>query len=55
MNLDHEDALQILVANEYDPDSKAAREVLQLYNYTVQFVDSSRESHGKAKPAHARA
>jgi chromosome partitioning protein len=43
------------IANEYDPDSKAAREVLQLYNYTVQFVESSRESHGKAKSAHARA
>jgi chromosome partitioning protein len=43
------------VANEYEPDSKAAQEVLQLYNYTMQFVASSRESHAKAKPAHARA
>jgi chromosome partitioning protein len=43
------------VANEYDPDSKAAKEVLQLYNYTVRFVESWKESHGKTKPAHARA
>ena len=43
------------VANEYDSDSKAAQEVLQLYNYTLKFVESSKEPHGKAKPAHARA
>jgi len=44
------------VANEYEPDSKAAQEVLQLYNYTIRFVDSSsRNSHVKTKPAHARA
>lgn len=44
------------VANEYEPDSKAAHEVLELYNYTIQFVDSlSRNSHAKDKPAHARA
>ena len=44
------------VANEYEPDSKAAQEVLQLYNYTIRFVDSSsRNSHAKAKPAHPRA
>jgi chromosome partitioning protein len=44
------------VAGEYEPDSKAAQEVLQLYNYTIQFVDSSpRNSHAKIKPARARA
>lgn len=44
------------VASEYEADSKAAQEVLQLYNYTLRFVDSaSRNSHAKAKPAHARA
>jgi chromosome partitioning protein len=43
------------VASEYEPDSKAAQEVLQLYNYTLRFVDSpSRNSNGKAKPTHAR-
>ncbi len=43
------------VAAEYDPDSKAAQEVRQLYMYTMQFIKSSRKSHGKAEPAHARA
>jgi len=44
------------VANEYEPDSKAAQEVLQLYNYTIRFVYSSpRNSDGKTKPTHARA
>jgi chromosome partitioning protein len=44
------------VASEYEPGSKAAQEVLQLYKYTIQFVDSpSRNSHAKAKPAHPRA
>jgi chromosome partitioning protein len=44
------------VASEYEPDSKAALEVLQLYKYTLRFVaSSSRNSHGKAKPTHPRA
>jgi chromosome partitioning protein len=43
------------VASEYEPDGKAAKEALQLYTYTMQFVDSKRKSHGKAEPAHARA
>jgi chromosome partitioning protein len=43
------------VALEYDPDSKAAQEVRHLYMYTMQFIKSSRKSHGKAEPAHARA
>ncbi|HSU55342.1 MAG TPA: AAA family ATPase [Candidatus Dormibacteraeota bacterium] len=43
------------VAAEYEPDSKAAQEVLQLYTYTIQFIDSARKSHAKAEPAHARA
>jgi len=43
------------VAAEYDSDGKAAQEVLQLYTYTLQFIESSRKSHAKAEPAHARA
>jgi chromosome partitioning protein len=43
------------VAAEYDPDSKAAQEVLQLYMYTTQFIKSPRKLHGKTEPAHARA
>ena len=43
-------------ATEYEPDSKAAQEVLQLYTYTMQLVKSSRKTrHGKAEPTHARA
>jgi chromosome partitioning protein len=43
-------------ANEYEPGSKAAQEILQLYNYTMRFVDSSsRNPHAKAKPTHPRA
>ena len=34
---------------------KVAQEVRQLYMYTMQFIKSSRKSHGKAEPAHARA
>lgn len=43
------------VAAEYEADSKAAQEVLQLYTYTMQFINSSRKTHAKVKPAHARA
>ena len=44
------------VAGEYEPDSKAAQEVLQLYNYTIRFVDHApRNSHAKVKPSHTRA
>jgi chromosome partitioning protein len=43
------------VAAEYDSDSKAAQEVLQLYTYTMQLIKSPRKPHGKTEPAHARA
>ncbi len=39
---------------EYEPDSKAAQEVLQLYTYTIQLVDSFRKLHAKTQPAPAR-
>ena len=40
---------------EYEPDSKAAKEVLQLYTYTIQFVDSLRKKpHAKTESARAR-
>jgi len=42
------------VAAEYEPGSKAAEEVLQVYKYTVQFVDSYRKKHAQTKPALAR-
>lgn len=40
---------------EYDPDSKAGQEVLQLYMYTRKFIDSLRKPHAENKPARARA
>jgi len=43
------------VAAEFEPGSKAAGEVLQLYMYTMQFIVSARKSHAKAEPAHSRA
>ena len=43
------------VAAEYEPDSKAAQEVLQVYTYTMQFINTKRKVHAKAEPAHARA
>lgn len=43
------------VASEYDPDSKAAQEVRQVYMYTVELMKLLRKSNGKAEPAHARA
>jgi len=43
------------VAVEYEADSKAAQETLQLYTYTIQFINTQRKAHAKAEPAHARA
>lgn len=44
------------VAAEYEPGSKAAQEAIQLYMYTIQFIDSLRKkAHAKAKPSHTRA
>lgn len=43
------------VASEYEADSKAAQEVLQVYMYTIQHVDTYRRKHAKAKPVDARA
>jgi chromosome partitioning protein len=43
------------VAAEYDADSKAAEETLQLYTYTTQLLDSRRKPNAKTKPAHTRA
>jgi chromosome partitioning protein len=43
-------------AAEYEPDSKAAQEALQLYMYTMQVLNSKgRKTHAKAEPASARA
>lgn len=43
------------VAAEYEPDSKAAQEALQLYMYTMQVVNSKgRKTHAKGEPTHAR-
>ncbi len=43
------------VAAEYEADSKAAQEVLEVYKYTIRFVDKYRKQHAKAEPTHARA
>jgi chromosome partitioning protein len=43
------------IASEYEADSKAAQELLQLYKYTIRFVDSERKKYAKTKPALARA
>ena len=43
------------VAAEYEADSKAAQETLQLYTYTMQFINSQRRAHAKTEPANARA
>jgi chromosome partitioning protein len=45
-------------AAEYEPDSKAAQEALQLYMYTMQILDTKgngRTTHAKAESANARA
>ena len=39
---------------EYEADSKASQELLQLYMYTIQFVDTLRKMHAKIESAHAR-
>lgn len=44
-----------LAASEYEPGGKAADEVLGLYTYTMQLLDTWRRTHGKAEPARARA
>jgi chromosome partitioning protein len=43
------------VAAEYDVDSKAAEESLQLYTYTTQLLDLRKKPNAKTKPAHTRA
>jgi chromosome partitioning protein len=43
------------VAAEYEANSKAAQETLQLYMYTIQFINTKRKTDAKAEPAHARA
>jgi len=43
------------VAAEYEVESKAAQETLQLYMYTIKFINSQRKAHAKAEPAHAGA
>jgi chromosome partitioning protein len=45
------------VAGEYEPDSKAAQEALQLYTYTIQVVNSreGKKAHAKAESINARA
>lgn len=43
------------VASEYEPDSKAAQEVLDVYKYTIQQVDNYRKQDGKTKSTVARA
>ncbi|MBL0352134.1 MAG: ParA family protein [Candidatus Dechloromonas phosphoritropha] len=42
-------------AQEYEPKSKAADESQQLYMYTLKLLTKRGDSHGQAKPAHARA
>jgi chromosome partitioning protein len=42
-------------ASEYEPDGKAAEEVLGLYAYTMQLLDDWRRTHGQDEPARARA
>ena len=43
-------------AAEYEPDSKAAQEALQLYMYTMEILKTTgRTTHAKAEPANASA
>jgi chromosome partitioning protein len=42
------------VAAEFEADSKAAQELLQLYMYTMQVVNSHRKDHAKTEPTHTR-
>lgn len=41
-------------ATEFEPDSKAATEILQLYTYTLQLVDKRRAKHAETQSAGAR-
>ncbi len=43
------------VAAEYERNGKAAEETLQLYTYTLKFIDGQRRANAKAEPAYARA
>jgi len=43
------------VAAEFEADSKAAQESLQLYMYTIQLIDTQRGAHAKAESTYARA
>jgi len=43
------------VAGEYERSGKAAEEALQLYMYTLKFIDTQRSANAKGKPAYARA
>ena len=43
------------VAGEYERSGKAAAEALQLYMYTLKFIDTQRSANAKGKPAYARA
>jgi chromosome partitioning protein len=43
------------VAAEFEADSKAAQESLQLYAYTLQLIDKQRKANAKAESAHTRA
>jgi chromosome partitioning protein len=42
-------------AGEYEADSKAAQETLQLYVYTLKLITTQRKTHAKAEPALAGA
>lgn len=42
------------VAGEYEADSKAAQEVLEVYKYTIKFVDKYKKKYAKAEPTHTR-
>ena len=56
LRADHRHAANIgKVAAEYKANSKAAEETLQLYTYTMQFINKQRKQHAETEPAHARA
>ena len=42
-------------ASEFEPDSKAAQEAIQLYEYTLKVINNQRGIHAKAEPIVARA
>ena len=43
------------VAAEFEAESKAAQESLQVYTYTIKLVDAQRKADAKAEPAYAGA